>query len=434
MKLKVDNTVKTILSWITFSTLFLTIFVFLSEWIQKTGIMSFPLGVRHFAVVFVFLINWILFGRRLRLNQFYLLSLIIMAFYLILSYSVTTAPILNYALGTGFTFLFVLLFVLGSNIKADTAVVIKIFKGLLIFFILMSIGPIFKGLASGTTLRWIPGMFRELGAFGSSMNVGVIISLSLYIITGEKKYIYYSVFLSFGVFLTILKKSIFSNLIVWVVFAFYQVSANARRRMFFYGIFFLVMSFTLVGDEFTRDVKININYYKRTGTSSHVRLGMYVAGFNIASDYFPFGSGMGTFGSLASIIGGYSRLHIDYGVSTIGSNEPLDVVKGHHTLLDTFWPHIIAELGYIGTFIFLLIWFFPFLSSLFIARYCNDSLIKGLGFYVILMVLIMTNEGITLYTPEIPSFVLLHSGITGLCYYHINNFRKLQGAGKQKAF
>lgn len=315
------------------------------------------------------------------------------------------------------------MFVIGSNIKTDPRVIIRIFMGLLIFFIIMSVGPILRSLESGTSLRWIPGMFRELGAFGSSMNIGVIISLSLYIISGKKIYIYLAVFLSFGVFLTILKKSILSNLVVWIVFAFYQVSVATRRRMFLYGVLFLFMSFTLVGDEFAHDLKVNIDYYKRTGPSSHVRVGMYLAGFNIASDYFPFGSGMGTFGSLASIIGGYSNLHIEYGVSKIGANEPQDVAKGHHTLLDTYWPHIIAELGYIGTLIFLMIWFFPLFATFFVVIKSSIPLIRGLGFYVILMILIMTNEGITLYTPEIPSFVLLHSGITGLCYYHIHNFR-----------
>lgn len=184
------------------------------------------------------------------------------------------------------------------------------------------------------------------------------------------------------------------------------------------------MSFMLVGDEFSRDIQINLKYYKRTGPAEHVRLGMYVAANKIASDYAPFGSGMGTFGSLASITGGYSQLHIIYGVSKIGTNEPKHVAAGHHTLLDTYWPHILAELGYIGTFLFLLIWFFPLVATIFIVRNSSNAFYRGIGFYVILIILTMTNEGFTLYTPEIPSFVLLHSGITGLCYYHIKNFRK----------
>lgn len=414
------------ISWITFSVVAVAILVFLSEWIQKAGIMSFPLGFRHMTILVLFLINWAKFGRPIILNQFYTFSIILIFIYLIISRLFVPVKLLNYALGTGFTFLFLGLFVLGSNTKSDINVVIKIFKFLLFFFLIMSIGPIIQGLSAHTSLRFIPGMFRELGAFGSAMNVGAVISLSLYVITGEKKYIYYAVFLSFGVFLTILKKSIFSNIIIWIAFAYFHFSQKRRLKLMLYGIFFVALSFSIVGDNFVKDVKVNLDYYKRVGPKGHVRVAMYVASFHIAKDYFPFGSGMGTFASLGSIIGGYSKVHIDYGVSEIGGNSPLDVARGGHTLLDTYWPHILAELGFFGTAIFLFLWLFPLLSTGFSVHLCTDSTIRGLSFYVIMVVLIMTNDGFTLYNPEIPSFVLLNSGIGGLCYYHIKSYNKIR--------
>jgi hypothetical protein len=409
------------LSWVTFSIISITILVFLSEWIQKVGIVSIPLGFRHIIILIIFIINWVIFGRPLRLNQYYLLAILLIFSYVIVAYLFVRVSILNYFLGFVFTFLFVLMFILGSNTKTHSTILIKIFKGLLIFFLLMSIGPISQGLFAGSTLRHIPGLFRELGAFGSSMNIGVIISLSLYIITGKKRYLYFAFFLSFGVFLTILKKSIFSNIIVWGAFVIYQTSARLRRKLIFYGIFFILLSLLFTGDEFKKDIKANVDYYQRVGPKGHVRLSMYVASINIAYDYFPFGSGLGTFCSVSSLIGGYSQIYIEYHVSEIGSNSQKDVALGHHTLLDTYWPHIVGELGFIGTLLFIFIWFFPLVSTYYIVHLSKDPLIRGLGFYIVLMILIMTNEGFTLYTPEIPSFVLLHSGIAGLCYCNINN-------------
>ncbi len=414
------------ISWITFSVIFITVLVFLSEWIQKVGIITFPLGFRHVLVLFVFFLNWLRFGCSIRLNQYYLFAIFLIVFFLIVSWIFVRVTPLNYLLGTGFTFLFMILFVISSNTKSDISVIIKILKNLLVFFVIMSVGPIFRGLLAGTTLRLIPGMFRELGAFGSSMNIGVIISLSLYIVTKERKYIYFAIFLSFGVFLTILKKSMFSNIIIWIAFAYVHFSLKRRLKLIVYGIFFLAMSFSLVGDKFVKDIKVNLDYYNRVGPKGHVRVAMYVASFQIAKDYFPFGSGMGTFASLASIIGGYSKVHIDYGVSEIGGNSPLDVARGGHTLLDTYWPHILAELGFFGTAIFLFLWLFPVLSAGHSMHLCTDSTIRGLSFYVIMVVLIMTNDGFTLYNPEIPSFVLLNSGIGGLCYYHIRNYNKIR--------
>ena len=144
--------------------------------------------------------------------------------------------------------------------------------------------------------------------------------------------------------------------------------------------------------------------------------------FKIALDYFPLGSGLGTFGSLASITNWYSDLYFQYGVAYIGANSPDDVARNNYTILDTFWPHIIGELGYIGTFFYLILWTYPLFKSFKIYKSTIDQDIKGLAFFVFLILFIMTWEGFTLYTPEIPSFVLLHSGLGGLCFYHIKKY------------
>lgn len=423
--LKIDINKLFIISWITFSIVSCIVIVFLSEWIQKKGIISFPLGFRHIFILLIFFLNWIKFGRRLKLNQFYTLGVFLIFLYLIIAFLFVSVTTKKYILGTGFTFLFALIFLLGSNTITHVNLVIKILKYLLAFFIIMSISPILQALLTGNTLRDVPpGLFRELGAFGSSMNIGVIICLSLYIITGEKKYLYFSIFLSFGVFFTILKKSIFSNVLVWIAYAFFQLPSRKRLKWFAYGILFIILSSSLVGDAITKDIKKNIAYYKGVGASQHVRMGMYIASFKIASDYFPFGSGMGTFGSLASITGDYSQVYIDYGVSKIGLNSPEAVKRGYFTLLDTYWPHILAELGFLGVMLFLTLWLFPLISTSHLVRNCREPTIRGLGFYIITIILIMSNEGFTLYTPEIPAFVILHSGVAGLCYFHVHNYKK----------
>jgi hypothetical protein len=414
-----------IISWITFSIVSCIVVVFLSEWIQKEGILTFPSGFRHLFILLVFFLNWIKFGRRLKLNQFYTLGVFLILLYLVIAFLFVSVTPKKYILGTGFTFLFALIFLLGSNTITQVSLVIKILKYLLAFFIIMSISPILQGLLTGHTLRDVPpGLFRELGAFGSSMNIGVIICLSLYIITGERKYLYFSIFLSFGVFFTILKKSIFSNILVWISFAFFQLPSRKRLKLLIYGSFFVILSYSLVGDAITKDIKKNIAYYKGVGASQHVRMGMYIASFKIANDYFPFGSGMGTFGSLASITGEYSQVYIDYGVSKIGLNSPEAVKSGYFTLLDTYWPHILGELGFLGAMLFLTLWLFPLISTSRIVHNCREPIIRGFGFYIIIIILIMSNEGFTLYTPEIPAFVILHSGVAGLCYFHVHNYKK----------
>lgn len=407
------------LSFIASSFVFVAVLVFLSEWLQKNGFANFPLGFRHIIVLLIFIIYWLRFGLKIALPVNYKKKIIILFLYILIAFSFSEASLFNYVLGIFFTFLFTILFILGINIKSSKSSILKIFDSLIIFLIIMSISPIIEVLSGQSTYRWVPTMFREIGAYAASLNIGVILSLSMYLITSRKKYLLIASFFSFGILLTILKKSIISSIIVWISFFLIQNKSLSKLKIISFSLIFIIFAYALVGNSLIDNYNENKTYLEGVGSSGHVRIGMYVASYNIAFDYFPFGSGLGTFGSLASIIGGYSNVYINYGVSEIGSNSPEDVANGHHTLLDTFWPHIIGELGIIGLILFLLVWLYPIKLAIFMVRFSNDNFIKGISFYVSLIIITITWEGFTLYTPEIPSFVLLHSGLTGLCYYHI---------------
>jgi len=407
-------------SFIYKSFIFTTMLVFLSEWIQESGMISFPLGFRHLMIISLVVVNWLWFGKKIVLQKNYRIAINFLILFLIIAGFFSKSSFFNYLLGVFFTFLFVFVFVVTSNTKNSRNSIIKIFKYLLICFAIMSIISIFQSLSSGSSLREYTGLFRELGAFGAVMNFCTMISLSLYIITSKKIYFYLSIFFSVGVALTILKKTIISNVLVWLFYFFYRADSKIKIKLFIVFLTIFLAGFFLIGDKLSKDIEENTNYLNDVGSKEHVRIGMFLASKQIALDYFPFGSGLGTFGSLASISGGYSQVHFDYGVAYIGTNSPEDVANGKHTLLDTYWPHIFAELGFVGTFLFLVIWLFPLKKAFFNIKTTNEPFVKGISFYIIMSVITTTWEGFTLYTPEIPSFVLLHSGLVGLCYYHFN--------------
>ena len=78
------------------------------------------------------------------------------------------------------------------------------------------------------------------------------------------------------------------------------------------------------------------------------RIAMYETAFKIAADYFPLGAGFGQFGSWMSRIY-YSPLYEKYGLSSIYG---LSKEAPYH-ITDTFYPMLIAELGFLGCFIYL---------------------------------------------------------------------------------
>ncbi len=73
-------------------------------------------------------------------------------------------------------------------------------------------------------------------------------------------------------------------------------------------------------------------------------------GFKIANDYFPMGSGFGTFGSYISGAA-YSPLYHMYNLSSIWG-----LTKNNSFFIsDTFWPMILGQFGYIGLLLFTLL-------------------------------------------------------------------------------
>lgn len=82
----------------------------------------------------------------------------------------------------------------------------------------------------------------------------------------------------------------------------------------------------------------------------NLRTGLHIVGFVIACDYFPLGSGLGTFGSNLSFLA-KSPLYSKYGLDH--SQAMGDDVEGAF-ISDTFWPYVYGQFGFIGLIIFLL--------------------------------------------------------------------------------
>lgn len=80
----------------------------------------------------------------------------------------------------------------------------------------------------------------------------------------------------------------------------------------------------------------------------YARPALYYTAWEIMKDYFPFGSGFGTFASYASGVY-YSRLYHDYGISYIYGLQP----DGYYFVSDTYFP-VLAQFGVVGVWLFLL--------------------------------------------------------------------------------
>jgi len=78
------------------------------------------------------------------------------------------------------------------------------------------------------------------------------------------------------------------------------------------------------------------------------RLVLYITSVTIATDYFPLGAGLGRYGSPMSRVD-FSPLYAEYGLDRIWGLTPL--FRAYVT--DTFWPHVLGEIGVFGLIAYL---------------------------------------------------------------------------------
>jgi hypothetical protein len=401
------------------------VLIAISEWLGYNGIINFPFGFRHALLFFTFFV--ISFkNKSLIVSKKYLLFFSILMFYLFIAFFYSKAKGINYFIGFIFTFLFSFIYVMSFNSILSKKALFNFFDLVIKFLLLCGIIPLIQSIIVGKPLIFFPGIFRESGALGSSMNIGLIISLTLYLIKKEKKYFWYSLIFTFIVFATVLKKTIFVSFLSWIFFFWINKKyLRVRYSKLKIIIFFLILIFFNL-DYLTWNINKNISYFNFVGVEGHVRLAMYLVSSKIIMDYFPFGSGLGTFGSFGSIIGSFSfpnnieykfsSVYYDYGIANLAGNSELRASMGGLTHLDTWWPHIFGELGVIGTLLFLVIWFFPIFYSIRFLKKYNKSKDETyfLSFFVIMTILSISLEGIALIQPEVPLFIFFHSGISGL--------------------
>jgi len=378
--------------------------------------ISLPGGARHFILVAFFLIILLVSNVKLLIPKKLSYIVIATAIYSAILFYLKYTNFLSSVIGLTFTFLFLFGFIISYSLNISKTSFFKILS-IFSFFVALSAVPTFiYGLVSGD-LRATPTLYRELGAHGFTLNVALITSLFCFRESRKSIFIFIALALVVFIFFTTLKKSILEAMLIIFLYLFFAEKLKFSHRLTSIILSFLFISPILffVGQDLIDNINANIFYLNNAGNEGHVRIGMYIAAISIAVDNFPLGSGFGTFGSLGSILGTYSPLYYQYGVSGIGANSYQHVLDQHHTLLDTFWPHIIAELGFIGLMLFFLLFFYPFISSIF--KYTDKN--RGVFFIIAALTLITFLDGLALYTPEVPVFIFLVHFLLGLSFRKI---------------
>lgn len=248
----------------------------------------------------------------------------------------------------------------------------------------------------------------KLGFFASLCNQGVILSLYRYSSTHLSKYRKIAITLSISSILTIQIKVIIGLLIIWTLYIYF-IKQKSNISVLLTIILTICIGYITIANIPVLNEKVYkyLNIYGNTDSHELIaRPALYYQSLNIANDFFPLGSGQGTFGSIpVNMV--YNRVYYDYGLSDIyGLGE-----SGENFKMDTHWASIIGENGYLGTLLYLLLFFFP-ISLLKYARYLQQY--KMLKFLFMSIFLVISIESITLCLPNTMAFMFIYAGILGL--------------------
>ena len=264
----------------------------------------------------------------------------------------------------------------------------------------------------------------RVGFVASSCNQALALSLFRLYQTKRKKYRVFIVFFLLFVVLTIQLKAIAGSMIV--LGGYYVFTHNSKGTyvkltivgMFCLGILSMIPAFN-------EKIKDYIEIYTSEGATEGVaRNALYLTAGRIAYDYFPFGTGQGTYASVPSKLVP-DKVMAEYGIDGVYGLSESSFDKGDFRL-DTHWANILGENGVAGTIIYLLLLFYP-------VRKANNSKNKKqipqeVRFLITMSIITMFIESFVLPLPNRLNFIFIYSGLSAILLRYVS----MKPAGQKK--
>jgi hypothetical protein len=207
------------------------------------------------------------------------------------------------------------------------------------------------------------------------------------------------------------------GLIAGILISLFLISSRTHLKMglIIFICFVLIMIFML--PLIVQIVQLKMTPFMDSEKVNDIaRYIMYLTSIDIANDFFPFGAGIGRFGSHLSAVY-YSPIYELYGLSTIHGMTKED----HNFLLDTFWPMILGETGWIGLLVYSLMIIVIFRT---LVRYMNETVgvmaqAFQLGTIMMLSESLVESIAEPIFTaPPLGFFVFGAIGISYALHYH----------------
>lgn len=216
---------------------------------------------------------------------------------------------------------------------------------------------------------------RAIGLFEGPAGLAsiAVTFLCAHVIAVEKRKLDIWMILNLVILCTTLRFKSLAAAAVFLLLLFYEKIFNEKVKLWYFGI----MGFAAV---IVARYQILMYLVK---SIQNARTQLFIAAFKILKDYFPIGTGFGTYASYYSAIS-YSKVYSIYGLENkqgLSANNPAFIS-------DTFWPMPLGQTGIIGSigFAMALIWLYKKI------RKCAEySIMLYTGSLYILLYLLLTS-------------------------------------------
>lgn len=202
-----------------------------------------------------------------------------------------------------------------------------------VFFLLLIVDLVFEVFESGGTryeLRVVQLFYGHPTNLASAM-VFLMAVLTLFHEKQNNKYLFMTGMI---LFFTLRGKAIAAVVIYFLIY-FFILKPRKKLRVWHFALL-VVAALVVAWEQF-------VYYYIDLGGTS-ARSALTMTSIEIAGDYFPIGTGFGTFASNVAAEN-YSPVYHMYGLNSIYGLGESNTRFGS----DTFWPIIIGQTGVIGT-------------------------------------------------------------------------------------
>ncbi len=254
-----------------------------------------------------------------------------------------------------------------------------------------------------------------IGFFASFCSQSIVLALGRYHVTKRKRYIYVILFLFLTILLLNQLKAIAGAGIAVVAYLFFMTRMSKVLKVIVLGVgasafaVWIALSGSLMIE---KAVKYSEYFSDEEASEGIARIALYVQSVEMAKDFFPLGTGQGTFGSIpVNII--YSDVYYDYELSEIWGLAENDSVNFK---MDTHWAGVLGEMGVLGLVIYIIVLLYPATAVRRLAKKNMDDSpdTRSYRFIIACGMAVLMIESFVLVLPNRFCFILLYAGLAAL--------------------